>query len=128
VVTNVNGMSLRWLILCENASMKSLLIFLPCSLVVSLLVAEVAIATLGLPGEPAVLIGIIAISTMLLYERGLAELGIIGAISLFAQANAQGLGSQVVAPDMLLGLVLAVIFMPVLLRTMGLSTEKLRIS
>lgn len=108
--------------------MKSLLISLPCSLVVSLLVAEVAILTLGLPSEPQVLFGIIAISTMLLYERGLAELGIIGAISLFAQANAQGLGSQVVAPDMLLGLVLAVILMPTLLRFMGLSTEKLRIS
>ena len=76
--------------------MKSLLISLPCSLVVSLLVAEVTLATLNVPRSPDMLAAAVAISTMLLYERGLAELSIIGAISLFAQVNAQGLGGQAI--------------------------------
>ena len=107
--------------------MKSMFISLPCSLVVSLLVADASIGILGLPREMAIQIGIVAISTMLLYERGLAELGVIGAISLFAQANAQGPGSQVVAPYIVLAVMMALILMPPVLRVMGMSVERPRI-
>ena len=106
--------------------MKSLLITLPCSLVVSLLIAEVALATLQIPREVDLIFSIVAISTMLLYERGLAELGIIGAISLFAQLNAQGLGSQAVAPDIMLALLIALIVMPFGMRALGVELETRR--
>ncbi len=108
--------------------MRSILITLPCSLVVSLLVAEVALATLHIPREVGLLLGIVAILTVLLYERGLAELGIIGAISLFAQINAQGLGSQAVAPDIMLALLIALIVMPVGLRATGVTIDAPRVS
>ena len=108
--------------------MKLFLISLPCSLVVSLLVADATLLILGLPREPMVQLGVVAVATMLLYERGLAELGVIGAISLFAQANAQGPGSQVVAPYLMLSILLAIIFMPPIMRVMGLTVERPRIS
>ncbi len=108
--------------------MKGMIITLPCSLVVSLLVCEVALATLQIPREADLLLGAVVVLTMLLYERGLAELGIIGAISLFAQINAQGLGSQAVAPDIMLALLIALIVMPAGMRAMGMTVESPRIS
>ncbi len=108
--------------------MKSLLISIPCSLVVSLLVSEVALTTLQLPREPDLMFSAVAITTMLLYERGLAELGIIGAISLFAQVNAQGLGSQAVAPDIMLALVIALIILPIGMRVTGMTIDPPRTS
>ncbi len=107
--------------------MKSLLVSIPCSLVVALLVSEVALTTLQLPREPDLMFSAVAITTMLLYERGLAELGIIGAISLFAQVNAQGLGSQAVAPDIMLALVIALIILPVGMRAMGMHFDAPRV-
>lgn len=104
--------------------MKSMLISLPCSLVVSLLVTDTALLILGVPVEMKIQLGVIALTTVLLYERGLAELGIIGAISLFAQANAQGPGSQVVAPYIMLALLLALILMPPVLRVMDISVDR----
>ena len=106
--------------------MKSIFITLPCSLVVSLLVAEVALDTLGIPRDADLLLSAIAILTILLYERGLAELGIIGAISLFAQINAQGLGSQAVAPDIMLALLIALIIMPRGMRALGVHVDSPR--
>ncbi|MEE4661016.1 MAG: hypothetical protein V2J89_11150 [Halieaceae bacterium] len=106
--------------------MKSFFITLPCSLVVSLLVAEVALETLGIAREADLLLSIVAVLTLLLYERGLAELGIIGAISLFAQINAQGLGSQTVAPDIMLALLIALIIMPRGMRALGVHIDSPR--
>ena len=108
--------------------MKSILITLPCSLVVSLLVADATLTILGIPLAVELQLGAVAITTVLLYERGLAELGIIGAISLFAQANAQGSGSQVVAPHLLLALMIGLIVMPPVIRAMGLEFDGPRIS
>ena len=108
--------------------MKSVLITLPSSLVVSLLVADAALMILGFPLEMKVQLGVVAITTVLLYERGLAELGIIGAISLFAQANAQGSSSQVVAPHLLLALMIALILLPPVIRAMGMEVERPRLS
>ncbi len=103
--------------------MKSLFISLPCSLVVSLLVTDVALSTLGIAREADLLLLIVAVLTVFLYERGLAELGIIGAISLFAQINAQGLGGQTVAPDIMLALLIALIIMPQGMRALGVYVE-----
>ena len=108
--------------------MKSILITLPCSLVVSLLVADATLTILGIPLAVELQLGAVAITTVLLYERGLAELGIIGAISLFAQVNAQGLGSQAVAPDIMLALLIALIVMPVGLRATGVTIDAPRVS
>jgi hypothetical protein len=112
------------MILCGLRIMKTFIVSLPCSLVASLLVADATLVILGLPGEVTLQLGIIAIATMLLYERGLAELGVIGAISLFAQANAQGPGSQVVAPYIMLALLLGLILMPPVLRVMDVSVDR----
>ncbi len=101
--------------------MKSYLVTISCSLVVSLLVADITLVALGMPRQPDLMLGIVAISTMLLYERGLAELGIIGAISLFAQINAQGLGSQAVAPDIMCALVISLVILPFTMRALGLD-------
>ena len=107
--------------------MKSILITLPCSLVVSLLVADATLTILGIPLAVELQLGAVAITTVLLYERGLADLGVIGAISLFAQANAQGPGGQVVAPHLLIGLMFAIIIAPPMIRAMGLEFERPRI-
>lgn len=104
--------------------MKSYLITFSCSLVVSLLVADITLNALGMPRELGMMLAIVAISTMLLYERGLAELGIIGAISLFAQINAQGLGSQAVAPDIMCALVIALVVMPFGMRALGFELPR----
>jgi hypothetical protein len=104
--------------------MKSYLVNVSCSFVVSLLVADLTLAALGMPRQPDLMLAIVAISTMLLYERGLAELGIIGAISLFAQINAQGLGSQAVAPDIMCALVISLVVMPFLMRAIGLDPPR----
>ncbi|MEP5766066.1 MAG: hypothetical protein ABJ308_15825 [Halieaceae bacterium] len=103
--------------------MKSLLISLPCSLVVSLFVAEVTLSTLHMPENPRWLLGAVVISTFMLYERGLAELSIIGAISLFAQINAHTLGSQAVAPDVMLALLVTMILLPFAMRAMGIQVD-----
>ena len=108
--------------------MKSVLISLPCSLIVSLFVVDATLLILGIPPQLEVQLGVVAITMVLLYERGLAELGIIGAISLFAQANAQGSGSQVVAPYLILSLMIGLILMPPVIRAMGLEFEGPRIS
>jgi hypothetical protein len=91
---------------------------------VSLLVADITLVAMGMPRQPDMMIAIVAISTMLLYERGLAELGIIGAISLFAQINAQGLGSQAVAPDILCALVLSLVILPFSMRALGFELPR----
>jgi len=106
--------------------MKSLLISLPCSLVVSLLVTNFTLATLQLPSSPTWIFSGVAISTILLFERGLAELSIIGAISLFAQINAQTLGSQAVAPEVMLALLMTMISLPIGMRAMGIHVEPRR--
>jgi hypothetical protein len=107
--------------------MKSIILPLTCSVVVSLLVAKATLLVMGLPSETLLQVSIVAISTMLLYERGLAELGVIGAISLFAQANAQGPGSQVVAPYLTLAVLLSLVLMPSVLRVMDVTFERPRI-
>ena len=104
--------------------MKSYLVTVTCSLVVSLLLADVTLAALGMPRQADLMLAIVAISTMLLYERGLAELGIIGAISLFAQVNAQGLGSQAVAPDIMCALVISLVVLPFMMRAFGFESPR----
>ena len=108
----------------ELNGMKSYLVSISCSLVVSLLVADITLNALGMPRDPGMMLAIVAISSMLLYERGLAELGIIGAISLFAQLNAQGLGSQAVAPDIMCALVIALVVMPFGMRALGFEPPR----
>jgi len=103
--------------------MKSILITLPCSLVVALFVTKFGLATLGLPTDSRWLLGGVVICTFLLYRRGLVELALIGAIATVAQLNANGIGSQLVSADMLLALLLSVLLLPTILRLFGIEMD-----
>ena len=103
--------------------MNSIMVSLPCSLVVALFVSRIGLSTLGLPGDPQWMFSTVLLCTVLLYRRSIMELGVIAALTAFAQLNAAGFGGQRVSEDMMLALLLSVILLPATLRIMGIHVD-----
>lgn len=100
--------------------MKSIMISLPCSLVVALFVSRIGLATLGLPENPQWLLVAVVFCTILLIRRSILELGVVAALTAFAQLNAAALGNQYIGEDIMLSLLLVVIMLPSTMDVMGI--------
>ncbi len=100
--------------------MKSIMISLPCSLVVALFVSRIGLATLGLPENPQWLLVAVVFCTILLIRRSILELGVVAALTAFAQLNAAALGNQYISEDIMLSLLLVVIMLPSTMDVMGI--------
>jgi hypothetical protein len=100
--------------------MNSIMISLPCSLVVALFVSRIGLSTLGLPENPLWLLAAVLFCTVLLFRRSMLELGVIAALTAFAQLNSAALGNQYISEDMMLALLLVVILLPSTMEVMGI--------
>jgi hypothetical protein len=58
--------------------------------------------------------------TILLIRRSILELGVIAALTAFAQLNAAALGNQYISEDIMLALLLVVIMLPSTMDVMGI--------
>jgi len=96
------------------------MISLPCSLVVALFVSRIGLATLGLPENPQWLLVAVVFCTILLIRRSILELGVVAALTAFAQLNAAALGNQYISEDIMLSLLLVVIMLPSTMDVMGI--------
>jgi hypothetical protein len=103
--------------------MKPIMISLPCSLVVALFVSRIGLSTLELPGNPQWLFFTVILCTILLYRRSIMELGVIAALTAFAQLNATGFGGERVSEDMLLAVLITIILLPTTLRIMDIHVD-----
>ena len=100
--------------------MNSIMISLPCSLVVALFVSRIGLATLGLPENPKWLLLAVIFCTTLLSRRSILELSVIAALTAFAQLNAAALGNQFINEDIMLALLLVIIMLPSTMDVMGI--------
>jgi hypothetical protein len=96
------------------------MISLPCSLVVALFVSRIGLSTLGLPENAPWLLAAVLFCTVLLFRRSMLELGVIAALTAFAQLNSAALGNQYISEDMMLALLLVVILLPSTMEVMGI--------
>jgi hypothetical protein len=103
--------------------MRNPILALPCSFLIALLVAKMALVGLHLPIDRLWLSGAVLSCMLLLYKRNLPELGLIAVLATLAES--QSATSSAVSPDVLLAVLFAIIVLPATLELMGLAAPKL---
>ena len=105
--------------------MNPTVLALPCSFMISLLVAKMALIALNLPVNTLWLTCSVVLCTLLLCRRNLAELGVIATLAMLAEMYSFSHGSSHISPDILLSVLIAVILLPLFLDLMGLAAPRL---
>ncbi|MCZ6829249.1 MAG: hypothetical protein O7F73_06625 [Gammaproteobacteria bacterium] len=105
--------------------MNPTVLSLPCSFMISLLVAKMALIALNLPIDITWLTCAVVLCTLLLCRRNLAELVVIAALAALAEMHAQDIGGAHISPDILLSVLVAIILLPISLDMMGLARPSL---
>ena len=103
--------------------MKSLIIVLPVSVGIAGFITRLTLETLNLAMDPTYVLAAIGAYTALLFRRSLLALGLIGGLTLLANAVLSGYSSLQVSADVLLAIALTVIMLPIGLRMLGMEPE-----
>lgn len=103
--------------------MRNPILALPCSFLIAILVAKMALVGLQLPIDRLWLSCAVITCMLLLYKRNLPELALIAVLATLAES--QSATGSMVSPDVLLAVLLAIIVLPATLELMGLAAPKL---